>query len=55
MPKGLVREALRRALAVRQPPAGLVVHSDRGSQYSSTTFKVEVARLGWTVWGSGLE
>ena len=28
MPKGLVSGALRRALAVRQPPAGLVVHSD---------------------------
>ncbi|MDF7815737.1 DDE-type integrase/transposase/recombinase [Hymenobacter sp. YC55] len=28
MPEALVSEALRRALAVRQPAAGLVVHSD---------------------------
>ena len=28
MPKDLVSEALRRALAVRRPAAGLVVHSD---------------------------
>ena len=32
MPEDLVSEALRRALAVRRPPAGLVVHSDQGSQ-----------------------
>jgi len=28
MPEDLVSEALRRALAVRQPAAGLIVHSD---------------------------
>ncbi|GAA3953691.1 hypothetical protein GCM10022406_39250 [Hymenobacter algoricola] len=28
MPEDLVSEALRRALAVRRPPAGLLVHSD---------------------------
>ena len=39
MPEDLVSEALRRALAVRRPPAGLVVHSDQGSQYSATRFK----------------
>jgi putative transposase len=44
MPEDLVSEALRRALAVRQPSAGLVVHSDQGSQYSATTFKALVAR-----------
>ena len=31
MPEALVSEALRRALAVRQPATGLVVHSDQGS------------------------
>lgn len=36
MPEDLVSEALRRALAVRQPTGGLVVHSDQGSQYSAT-------------------
>ena len=46
MPEDLVSEALRRALAVRQPAAGLVVHSDQGSQYAATTFKRLVARHG---------
>ena len=39
MPQDLVSEALRRALAVHQPVAGLVVHSDQGSQQAATTFK----------------
>ena len=39
MPKNLVNEALRRALAVRQPAVGLVVHSDQDSQYTATCFK----------------
>ena len=39
MPEDLVSEALRRALVVRRPPAGLVVHSDQGSQYTATRFK----------------
>jgi putative transposase len=44
MPEALVSEALRRALAVRQPAAGLIVHSDQGRQYSATNFKALVAR-----------
>ena len=44
MPEDMVSEALRRALAVRQPAAGLVVHSDQGSQYMATRFKALVAR-----------
>lgn len=44
MPEDLVSEALRRALAVRQPAAGLVVHSDQGSQYAASNFKALVAR-----------
>ena len=39
MPEDLVSEALRRALAVRRPPTGLIVHSDQGSQYTATRFK----------------
>ena len=39
MPEDLVSEALRRALVVRRPTAGLVVHSDQGSQYAATRFK----------------
>ena len=44
MPEDRVSEALRQALAVRQPVAGHVVHSDQGSQYSATNFKRLVAR-----------
>ncbi|HEX8327125.1 MAG TPA: DDE-type integrase/transposase/recombinase [Hymenobacter sp.] len=46
MPEDLVSEALRRALAVRQPRAGLIVHSDRGSQYTATRFKQLLLRYG---------
>ena len=46
MPEDLVSEALRRALVVRRPPAGLVVHSDQGSQYTATRFKDLIARHG---------
>jgi putative transposase len=34
----LVKEALQRALASRRPTAGLLHHSDRGSQYASSAF-----------------
>ena len=46
MPEDLVSEALRRALAVRRPPAGLLVHSDQGSQYTATRFRDLLARHG---------
>ena len=46
MPEDLVSEALRRALAVRWPAVGLVVHSDQGSQYTATRFKDLLARHG---------
>ena len=42
MPEDLVSEALRRALVMRRPPAGLIVHSDQGSQYTATRFKAEL-------------
>ena len=44
MPEDLVSEALRRALAVRRPPAGLLVHSDQGGQSTATCFKYLLAR-----------
>ena len=46
MPEALVREALTRALAVRRPAPGLVVHSDQGSQYAATRFKTVLAQNG---------
>lgn len=35
MPAQLVCDALQMAISTRQPPAGLIVHSDQGSQYAS--------------------
>ncbi|MCC3155584.1 IS3 family transposase [Hymenobacter sp. BT770] len=46
MPEDLVSEALRRALVVRRPPAGLIVHSDQGSQYTAARFKQLLTRHG---------
>jgi len=39
MPAELVCEALNQALGRRQPSAGLIHHSDRGSQYASQSFR----------------
>ena len=44
IPEDLVSEALRRALAVRKPAIGHVVHSDQGSQCAATNFKALLAR-----------
>ena len=38
MTTDLVLDALRRAVAVRQPEAGLLVHADCGCQYTSRSF-----------------
>ena len=35
MPAELVTTALERALAVHQPAPGLILHADRGAQYTS--------------------
>jgi transposase InsO family protein len=45
---GLVRAALDRALALRQPPRGLLHHSDRGSQYASVDYQARLAAQGIT-------
>lgn len=42
----LVVAALRLAAATRRPPRGLIVHSDRGSQYGSHRYRRELAKLG---------
>jgi transposase InsO family protein len=39
MPAELVCSALQLAIAQRNPPAGLIVHSDRGSQYASLEYQ----------------
>jgi transposase InsO family protein len=39
MERGLVMSALHMALQLRQPQAGLLHHSDRGSQYASNDYQ----------------
>ncbi len=46
MRTGLVLEALSQALGRRQPDAGLLHHSDRGSQYASRDYQAELGRRG---------
>lgn len=41
----LVTEALQMALSRRQPGAGLLHHSDRGSQYASVAYRQALQRL----------
>ena len=48
MPAELVCSALQMAIAQRQPPAGLIVHSDRGSQYASEAHRALLSRHGLT-------
>ena len=43
---GLTGAALARALATRRPPAGLVHHSDQGSQYASSAYRATLAAAG---------
>lgn len=42
----LVLAALRMAVARRRPPAGLIVHSDRGAQFASAAYRAELVRHG---------
>jgi transposase InsO family protein len=42
----LVLDALRKALALRRPPAGLLHHSDRGSQYAAREYIAALAAAG---------
>src|SRR5439155_3804844 len=42
----LALAALRAAIAVRQPPAGCIHHSDRGSQYAAEDYRGELAKHG---------
>lgn len=46
MPATLVCQALQMALTQRDPPAGLIVHSDRGSQYASAEYQALLSRHG---------
>ena len=51
--RSLALAALRRALAIRRPPPGLIHHSDRGSQYCSIDYQAELRRHGLQISMSG--
>lgn len=46
MDRSLVIDALTSALRKRQPAAGLICHSDRGSQYASNDYQAALAAAG---------
>jgi len=46
MPTELVLNALEQALTLRQPPTGLIVHADRGSQYTSAACQQRITDAG---------
>ncbi len=54
MTSRLVVDALGMAVSRRGPAAGLVAHSDRGSQYASDHYRSELSRLGMTCSMSGV-
>ena len=53
MKRGLAIQALQRAITLRQPAAGLIHHSDRGSQYCSADYRGLVAAHAFTASMSG--
>ena len=53
MHKELPLMALQRALVIRRPRAGLLHHSDRGSQYCSKEYQAELRRHGIMISMSG--
>ncbi|WP_375433857.1 IS3 family transposase [uncultured Hymenobacter sp.] len=44
MPTELVLAALKQALTLRQPAPGLVIHADRGSQYTSAACRARIEK-----------
>jgi transposase InsO family protein len=46
MAEALVLGALRQAIRERQPPAGLIHHSDRGGQYAGSGYRAVLRRAG---------
>ena len=47
--EALIERAFQMALLARHPPAGVLFHSDRGSQYTSDAYQVLLANVGATV------
>jgi len=48
MTQALTLTALDRAVARHRPPAGVLHHSDRGSQYAAAAYQARLARYGMT-------
>ena len=48
MTKNLIMQALIRAVAARRPAAGLVCHSNRGSQYCAHAYRRLLDQFGMT-------
>lgn len=48
MDTGLVLNALTKAVLFHRPPAGLILHSDRGSQYCSAAYQKKLRAYGLT-------
>src|SRR5512140_378842 len=46
MTKNLVSQSLSRAMAAKRPAAGLIHHSDRGSQYCAQEYTLLLDRFG---------
>jgi transposase InsO family protein len=46
MAEALVLVALRQAIHARQPPVGLIHHSDRGGQYAGSAYRAVLRRAG---------
>jgi transposase InsO family protein len=46
MPTELVLLVLEQALTLRQPAPGLIIHADRGSQYTSAACRARIAQTG---------
>ena len=44
MPTELVLSALEQALTLRQPASGLIIHADRGSQYTSLACRTRIEK-----------
>ena len=53
MKRGLAMDALQRAINLRKPAAGLIHHSDRGSQYCAAEYQKLVASAGFVASMSG--
>lgn len=53
MTKNLVSQSLFRAVSIKRPKAGLIHHSDRGSQYCSTEYRKLLKQFGMEASMSG--